>query len=265
MGRWAEARPMEYDMLPPCRILLVLVMLCTSVSCKNVVATGPPRAGVAATRPNTASSDGEAKQGVGRCGLLAKSGRPNSLKRPIFDDAGGATKIVFVCDASGSMVGNFHSLKDELAKAFHALRVPQSFDIVFFQDGKTIVFSRDSLKTDEWALATDDIKRSASTFLEDVTTDSLSDPLPALRAALARQPDLVYLLTDGEFPDNEAVLKTVRDLNRRRDRTRARVNTILFADDKDTDDTPAVKVLTMIATENGGTFRRTSQNELNGE
>jgi len=204
--------------------------------------------------------------GEGEGGRLAQFGPPGGGARgpqgPVFGHGGNAKKIVFVCDASGSMINKFSSLKNELNKAISNLKVPQSFDIVFFQDGKASVFSSYKLKQETLQLANTDNKRNASAFLEEVTTTSTSDPMPGLVVAFQRQPDLIYLLTDGDFPDNDAVLKKVKELNKPlANGKKIKVNTIAFVNDKDTD-TAFLKILETIATDNGGVFRHVAENEL---
>jgi len=174
--------------------------------------------------------------GEGDGGRLAMFGPPGGGARgpqgPVFGNGGNARKIVFVCDASGSMINKFSSLKNELNKAISNLKVPQAFDIVFFQDGKASVFSTYKLKQETLQLANGDNKRNASAFLEEVTTTSTSDPMPGLTIAFQRQPDLIYLLTDGDFPDNEAVKKKVKELNKPGPNgKKIKVNTIAFVND----------------------------------
>jgi hypothetical protein len=212
------------------------------------------------------SGNGSSGAGVGQGGPLAMFGTPGGgamgPKGPVFGHGGNARRIVFVCDASGSMINKFSSLKRELEKAVNNLRIPQSFDIVFFQDGKATVLSKDRLKMESLVLATPDFKRGASAFLEDVTTTSTSDPMPGLTVAFARQPDLIYLLTDGDFPDNDAVLKKVKELNKPgANGKKAKINTIAFVNDKDTD-VAFLKLLETIAADNGGTFIKVAENEL---
>jgi hypothetical protein len=107
--------------------------------------------------------------------------------------------------------------------------------------------------------ATDRNKRAFGKFLEDVTTTGTSDPLPGIRLAMKQKPDVIYLLTDGDFPNNNAVLEEVRKLNADK---KVKINTIAFVNDKDTD-VDFVELLAKIAKESGGTFRKVAENELN--
>ncbi len=205
--------------------------------------------------------------GGGGGGKLARFGPPgggaSGPRGPVFGNGGNAKNIVFVCDASGSMTNKFASLKEQLNKAITKLKVPQSFDVVFFQDGKATVFSKDRLKQETMQIANADTRRNASAFLEEVTVSSTSDPMPGLTVAFARHPDLIYLLTDGDFPDNEAVYKRVKELNKPdANGKKAKINTIAFIDPQKDTETEFRKLLEKIATENDGTFIVVNENEL---
>ena len=50
----------------------------------------------------------------------------------------GAQTIVYVCDASGSMINTFGSLKEQLVRSIQGLKSVQGFNIVFFQDEKCV-------------------------------------------------------------------------------------------------------------------------------
>jgi hypothetical protein len=196
--------------------------------------------------------------GSGDGGPLAMFGTPGGggigPKGPVFGNGGNARKIIFVCDSSGSMISKMASLKNELTKAITGLKAVQQFNVIFFQDNNALVLNKDGMM-----MASQDNKRSAYKYLDDVTTTSTSDPLPALRVAFKQQPQLIYLLTDGDFPDNKAVLEEIRKLDKDK---KVKVNTIAFVNDKDTD-TDFIPLLQSIAKETGGTFKHVAENELN--
>jgi hypothetical protein len=173
---------------------------------------------------------------------------------PVFGNGGNARQIVFVCDASGSMLNKMASLKDQLQKAVGGLKPIQSFNIVFFQDQKCVALDKSQLIS---ADATN--KRNAYKFLDDVTTSGTTDPIPGLTVAFAQHPQLVYLLTDGDFPDNKAVKAKIAELNHDH---KVKINTIAFVNSQDTD-TDFLALLQEIAKESGGTFKHVAENELN--
>ncbi len=102
-------------------------------------------------------------------------------------------------------------------------------------------------------------KRNAYKFLDDVTTSGTTDPIPGLTLAFAQHPQLVYLLTDGDFPDNKAVKEKIKELNRDH---KVKINTIAFVNNQDTD-TDFKALLSDIAKESGGTYKYVAENELN--
>ena len=85
------------------------------------------------------------------------------------------------------------------------------------------------------------------------------DPVSALTTAFAGKPEVVFLLTTRDFPDNEAVVKKVAELNARK---AVKVNTIFFSEkySKSTEE-----MLQRIAEDSGGTYRYVSPEDLKGE
>jgi hypothetical protein len=167
-------------------------------------------------------------------------------------DGNGARKIAYVCDASGSMLNKMASLKLELSKAVTALKPNQSFGITFFHETRCMAFETSLVA------ATPQNKRKASGFLEDITCGGTTDPIPGIEQAFRQQPQLIYLLTDGDFPNNAAVLAKIRELNKDK---RVKINTIAFVDSSDSD-TAFLDLLKTIAKENGGTFKHIAEEEL---
>ena len=80
--------------------------------------------------------------------------------------------------------------------------------------------------------------------------------------ALKERPDLVYILTDGEFPDSEKAVEIIRRLNKDH---LTKINTIAFINDDDIKhgvDVGFKKILKDIASDNGGTFNDVNPDEL---
>lgn len=181
-------------------------------------------------------------QGGGGANIF-RSGPPGSV-RP--------RSVAFLCDASGSMLSKFTELKRELDKAIEQLQPVQSFTIHFFSDNRAISFSRQLL------MATPENKLRALDFIDNVAPRGSTDPIPSLEMAFKERPQLIFLLTDGDFPDNAAVLKRIALLNRDH---RIRINTIAFVGEGDSD-TAFITVLQQIARESGGIYRHVTQEEL---
>ena len=162
-------------------------------------------------------------------------------------------RIAFICDASGSMLNKFATLRRELIKAVADLRPSQSFNLIFMQEAGRNVMGPELLK------ATPENKKAVSDFLDNkVTPRGETNPMPAIEAAFAEHPQVIYLLTDGDFPDNAAVLKRIGELNANH---QVRVNTIAFVSQADTD-TAFFQLLRQIAKDNGGAYRKVDEAKM---
>ena len=147
------------------------------------------------------------------------------------------------------MLNKMATLKDELNRAVSLLVPIQSFNIIFYQGAKFESFSKSLVP------ATPENKRKAAVYLEGISSQSVTDPIPALVSALKLHPQLIYFLTDAaDFPDPKALVDTINQYNKDRS---IKINTILFVEDKIEHEKNADSegLMKQIATENGGTFK----------
>jgi hypothetical protein len=170
-------------------------------------------------------------------------------KSPFMGVSGNAMKVVYLCDSSGSMMNKFDTLRQELRKAADSLKPIQSFDIIFFSEDSFVALDKQLM------LATPEVKRKAYDFLDKTAPHGSSDPIPGLRAAFGAQPQLIYMLTDGDFPNNAQLLEELRKLNKDK---KVKINTIAFMDRGDEYE----KLLKQVAEENGGAFKFVEEREL---
>ncbi len=154
-----------------------------------------------------------------------------------------ARKICYVCDASGSMLGRFDELRTEIVKSVSSLRTGQFFNVIFFQENET-----KPMTTGELLPANAFNKDKCSKFVEAISARNTTNPIPSLEVAFKQHPELIYLLTDGQFDDNEVVVKWIADHNKDH---KIKINTIHYV--TSAEDPKAV--LTKIAKDNGGVFR----------
>ena len=168
---------------------------------------------------------------------------------------GGANTIVYVCDASGSMINTFGSLKEQLVRSVQSLKSIQAFNIIFFQDEKCTALDQGLL------FATPDNKRKAFKWLDEQTTTGTTNPIPGIEQAFKNRPQLIYLLTDADFPDNKAVREAVKRLNTGK---QTRINTIIFVpgDGDDEASTAFKDLMKEIAKDNGGVYAHVKETEL---
>ena len=119
--------------------------------------------------------------------------------------------FVFVVDQSGSMIDDdrLTRAKIELLRSVFALQPPQRFEVIFYNEEATPMpggpLPRPAdLKT----------KNQLTSWLHLIGPDGGTDPRPAMAQALTLQPDAVFLLSDGEFP--EGTVERVAKLNPRK-------------------------------------------------
>jgi DNA-directed RNA polymerase subunit RPC12/RpoP len=166
-----------------------------------------------------------------------------------FFGAGGsdeANKIVYVVDRSGSMTDSIDYVKFELKRAIGELGDEKSFHIVFYSSGPSV-----EMPTRRLVDATDRNKQLAYEFIDGIIPHGQTDPSEALKRAFECRPELVYLLTDGEF--DRAIVDLVRQLNTGQ---RVTVHTIGFLYDI------GEKVLKDIAGQNRGKYKFVSEKDL---
>ena len=163
--------------------------------------------------------------------------------------------VVYVVDRSGSMVEVFDVVRTEMLLSISRLGPTHQFHIILFSKGSPIEMSARAL-----AWATTANKLAAAEMLEKVRAQGQTDPCPAtirafsvLGAAPGRR-KAVCLLTDGNFPDNAAMLALVRSLNVGKS---VRIHTFLYGRRPP----EAVKVMTAISTQSGGRYKYISADE----
>lgn len=153
------------------------------------------------------------------------------LPTGFFDKGGNAHNVVYVIDASGSMVNSIDRVRMEMLRRISELQEAQTFHVVFFNDKL-----KDELPGKRLLPATRANKIKASAFLEDVRAESSSgqtDPTGALQRAFdvlrnASKPgNMIFLLTDGEFTGTtrEELLRALQRMGRGVD---AQIYTFLY-------------------------------------
>jgi hypothetical protein len=153
------------------------------------------------------------------------------------------------------MINTFGSLKAELVKAITRLKSIQGFNIIFFQDEKAAALDQSLL------FATPENKRKAFQWLETITTTGTTNPIPGIEHAFRNKPQLIYLLTDADFPDNNAVRSAIQKLNVGK---QTKINTIIFVQGQGADDSSQsfTDLMKQIARDNGGVFSHVKESDL---
>lgn len=175
--------------------------------------------------------------GTGLDGLRMLSGDGAGPKAEFFGQTGSGQRIVYVIDRSGSMAGSFDFLRSELKRSIDDLKAPQKFHVILFSG--SVVHAPPA----RLAPAIRSNKRKCFDFLDQIRPEGTTNPVPAMRLAFAQKPDLIFFLTDGEFPSE--LVDKLRDWNRK---GKVRIFTLgyLYA--------PGADLLRKIAADHGGTY-----------
>jgi hypothetical protein len=162
-----------------------------------------------------------------------------------------ARSVLYVMDRSGSMTDTFSLLQRELMRAIGSLNRDQLFNVLWFNEGKaTELFTR--LKA-----ATMDNKREAFDAIKSIVPSGQTQPLDAVRRGLSYKPDVLFLLSDGDFgEDNQRIIQTIKQMNQGR---KTRINTILFVYDTMGD---GERVLRDIAETNHGSYKHVTEEDI---
>ena len=121
---------------------------------------------------------------------------PNEEVKFMGLDAVSARSLVYVVDASGSMLLHLSEVLNELERSLQALHPKQSFAIVFFQKDKAIhVPPKGRLQSAHGTQvqgAMEWIRKSGY-----VIPSGSSNPINALRSAIRLKPDVIHLLSEN--------------------------------------------------------------------
>jgi hypothetical protein len=185
---------------------------------------------------------GGGKEFGGFEGLGTGSGRGSGF----FGAGGVAGKIVYVVDRSGSMTDSIDYVKFELKRSIGELGEEKEFHVIFYSSGPPV-----EMPTRRLVNATDRNKQLAFEFIDGIIPQGETDPSKALERAFEVKPELIYLLTDGEF--DRAIVGLVKRQNAG---GQVNVHTIGFLYRM------GEQVLKQIAEENGGNYKFVSEKDL---
>lgn len=232
----------------------------------------PSREPLAASELRAAAEDALAAMRRAEPPLSLEAHRMTRLggqTRPIQVDfvglrATNARRIVYVVDASGSLVGSFPQVLEELRRSVMKLDPRQNFGIIFIQRGEALTVPPGGTLQP----ATPERLAEAMQWVDaKVVPTGRSNPLAAVEAALALKPEIVFLLSAditgaGEFEISERKLLDELDRLNPKDpstgRRPVRIQCVQFLDPD------PVGTLERIASEHGGAdgYRYLGRSEL---
>ena len=163
-------------------------------------------------------------------------------------------KVVYLCDASGSMQQVFSAARDQLKQAIGGLKAGQSFNLLFFSGNNILALNKAGL------LPADDAnKAKAEKFINDHAVKDKTNPLPAIRQAFAAKPDAIYLISDGfiNMKGREGLRAEIAHLNANK---KVKVHCIIMQGDPQPD--AGYQLMKDIAGDSGGTFRLVTKDQF---
>ena len=112
-----------------------------------------------------------------------------------------ASKVIFVVDASGSMMvqNSMQVAKSALISSIQSLQENQQFLIIFYDD-KPSVLNLKSVEKPQLYSATEIHKTLARQKIAGVQPGTGTQHVPALELALRLRPDVIFFLTDAQEP-----------------------------------------------------------------
>lgn len=173
-----------------------------------------------------------------------------------FGVAGNAQNVVYVVDASGSLVDTLPYVLVELRRSILRLAEQQRFTVLFFQGNDLLEIPPTGLRQ-----ATAINQQRATQWISPdaghLFAKGRSNPLPALQKALGYEPDIVFLLTDNlaaqqsGVTDDKTLLKQIHQANT----GKAAIHTIQFLyKDVTGEQTDTVPLLKQLAQQNDGQY-----------
>lgn len=172
-----------------------------------------------------------------------------------------ARRIVFVVDASGSLIDTLPIVLRDLKKTLRSLDAQQSFTVLLYRKDQVFESPPEGLKR-----ATQGNIEAAMAWLssERIVPAGQTNPMLALERGLRYQPDLVYLLSDnitgrGRYEVDQARL--IADIDRL-NISGAQINTIQFLYPDPLTRHGGSATLELIAKRHRGTYRFVQAREL---
>ena len=139
----------------------------------------------------------------------ASSSAAAAISLSAFSDAkiqfcgveGGGNHFVYLVDSSGSMGDSFDSARKELLNSIDFLKPDQRFYVIFFgADPDFMRLANSSVDEPRSVEATPENKLALKRWAMQIGQDRGKNPYEVLEFALTLRPDVIFLLSDGEFP-----------------------------------------------------------------
>ena len=216
-------------------------------------------------------TDNRPRQLLGVAGLAGGSTSPfegglstgSDINTRFFGTGGNARKIIYLIDASGSLIDSLDFVILELKRSIHQLVPEQTFTIIFFQGDRVI-----EVKPTGMRQATYEAKMKVIRWLDPMLGNVIpigpTNPVPALKRALQYRPELLFILSDNITGSGryEVDQRRLLDEIARANRSSTRINTIQFLYPDKLERYGLQPTLAAIASQHGGVYRFVQGAEL---
>jgi hypothetical protein len=176
-----------------------------------------------------------------------------------FGTRGNARRIVFVIDASGSVLDVFPFIKRELKRSINQLSEQQEFHVILSQGGRPV-----EMPPARWKPADASNKQAAIDWIDRQTATEAGSNQRSIEVALRYRPQLMYLLSDeitgkGRFEvPKDMLIRAIRDAND----ADTKINTVQFIYEDPLTQFGQVGTMQAIADTFGGVYRFVSETDL---
>ncbi len=180
---------------------------------------------------------------------------------------GGGKHFVYLVDSSNSMGSGFQSARAELLASIDQLKPDQRFYVVFFDEQPDYMRVSDPNTDDDASvMATPENKKRLRTWAMNVEMNKGKAPYDVLPFVLKLRPDVIFLLSDGEFPDK--IGQILREQNRQENLFGdsgpiSIVHTIRYHGREGEEGRRAEATMVAIAKENSGQYRHVPKPKSN--
>jgi hypothetical protein len=153
------------------------------------------------------------------------------------------------------MTSSIDYVKLELKRSIGKLGEEKEFHIIFYSSGPPV-----EMPTRRLVNATDRDKQRAFEFVDGIIAQGETDPSKALERAFEVKPELIYLLTDGEF--DKAMVDLLKRLNRDQKITVHTIGFWSWRSRQDSDPPSGEEVMKIMADQNGGNYKAIYEEDL---
>jgi hypothetical protein len=186
------------------------------------------------------------------------TGAGAGIQAKFFGSGGNAHKIIYIVDASGSLIDTLPFVIKELKRSISELSDKQQFTVIFFQAGREV-----EVPPRGWKYATPENKTKVANWITleqgNIIPRGSTDPVAAIKLAMRYKPELVFILSDnitgkGRYEvDRSDLMALLEQSNKDK---KIKINTIQFLYPD------PLKTLETISKAHGGVYKFVTEADL---